>query len=203
MRSLSLAVSPFSAILKRQNETPMLTDHSVHVLMPNFFNGPGLSEEEFQNGKIMEFITSKGPPPVKAQEALDLGKALKAEGKTSVGLYGLCWGGKVVTLVGSKDDSPFSGVASIHPAMVEPTDFQSLKQPIGFFPSADEPTDAVNKSWEVIKGTPVAGKSVFKHYTDQHHGFAGARAKLGEASNVAAFEDLYRRLGDFFKNVTN
>lgn len=85
--------------------------------------------------------------------------------------------------------------------MVAPEDFKELKQPIAFFPSNDEPEDACLKSWEVIKGTPFASKSVFHRYTDMHHGWAGARAKLSEPENVKQFEDVYRRLGDFFKNV--
>lgn len=56
--------------------------------MPNWFNGPGITHEEVQAGKIMDFITSNGPPPVKAKEVLELAKQLKAEGKTSVGVYG-------------------------------------------------------------------------------------------------------------------
>lgn len=85
--------------------------------------------------------------------------------------------------------------------MVNATDFENLKEPFAFFPSGDEPEDEVNKSWEVIKSLPTANKSVFKNYKDMHHGWAGARSKLAEEENVKQFEDVYRRLGDFFNSV--
>lgn len=60
----------------------------VHVLMPNWFRGPALTMEDFAAGKVHEFIQSKAQPQAKADEVLELAKQLKAEGKSSVGVYG-------------------------------------------------------------------------------------------------------------------
>lgn len=59
---------------------------------------------------------------------------MKADGYERVGVYGYCWGGKLV-LLSSASPSPFDAGAVIHPAMIANEDAERLKVPFGFYPS--------------------------------------------------------------------
>jgi dienelactone hydrolase len=66
------------------------------------------------------------------------------------GVVGMCWGGKIVSL-SSKKGTPFSAVAEVHPAMVDPKDAEEVSVPICMLPSKDEPANDVEAFEKALK----------------------------------------------------
>lgn len=108
-----------------------------------------------------------------------------------IGVQGYCWGGKMV-LLSAHSDSPFDFGAIVHPAMITKEDGDKLSIPLAFYPSQDEPKDVI----DYIQSKNTKGD--FKHYDTVHHGWAAARANLKDPENLKCFEDVYRRLADFY-----
>lgn len=125
---------------------------------------------------------------------------LKKDGAAKVGLMGFCWGGKLSVLSGG-EGTPFASVAQVHPAMVDPKDAAGLTVPIANFPSKDEPKEDVDAFEKEVQAKPFASQSVFKHYSQNHHGWAAARADLKDKTNLDSFQDVYQRLADFFNKT--
>ncbi|KAI0076229.1 hypothetical protein K474DRAFT_1691426 [Panus rudis PR-1116 ss-1] len=179
----------------------------VQVLMPDFFeNGeawpvdkfPPKTDEEKQ--KLQQFFGGIASPPDNKNKLINFGKALKNDGAKFIGVYGFCWGGKVVMLAGGEDGTPFDAVSIVHPAMLSAGDAENLKVPLGLYPSNDEPKEEYEKIVDVLKKKPFADKSDWKWY-DSFHGFAAARANLDDSDNKAKYEDLYCTLINFFNKV--
>jgi dienelactone hydrolase len=104
-----------------------------------------------------------------------------------------CWGGKVVALTAKADTNPFSIAASVHPAMVDPSDAEGLKIPFIMLASGDEPAEDVKKLEDALK--------VPKHveiFGDQIHGWMAARGDLSNDRVKAEYERGYAKLLDFF-----
>ena len=95
--------------------------------------------------------------------------------------------------------SPFKAFAQVHPTFVQPQDAKQLTVPVATFRSGEEPEDVMRSFHETaLSNEDIATNSVFGEYHDLHHGFAGARADLGNEANKIAFQDVYKRLADFF-----
>ncbi|KAI0757364.1 dienelactone hydrolase family-domain-containing protein [Daedaleopsis nitida] len=180
---------------------------NVQILMPDFFEPEGPwpvdkfpPQTDEEKAKLQEFFGGTANPQKNVEKALNVAKALKEEGVTTVGIYGYCWGGKVTILAGSSATTPFSAAASVHPAMLNHGDVTDLVIPLGLYPSQDEPVDESKQILEIISKKPIADKSDYKLY-DSFHGFAAARANLDDPENKKHYEDLYCRLVTFFSKA--
>lgn len=178
-----------------------------YVIIPDYLRGkPWPVEKKFplatdeEKKEFGEWWSTIGSIPERIPETEALVAALAKDGK-SVGIYGLCWGGKIATLVGGSSSAPeyIKAVSSIHAGLIDPKDAEVLKVPIALFPSKDEDKDAAEAQWKVVESKPIASKSVYRRYDNMHHGWAGSRANLEDPENVKEFGDLYSRLGAFFK----
>ncbi|KAK0524200.1 hypothetical protein OC834_003692 [Tilletia horrida] len=176
----------------------------ARVYLPDYFHGKPIPQEAYppktkeHEELIQNFFGGIAAPPKNKEILVNFAKELKKRGATSVGAYGFCWGGKVSILAGG-EGTPFSAVAQVHPAMLSADDASALKVPVGNYPSGDEAQDDIDAFQKAVEGNSgVASQSDFKHYKDQHHGWAAARADLDKESNKKAYEDVYSRLGDFF-----
>ena len=74
-------------------------------------------------------------------ELTRLAEWVKTEGAPTVGVYGLCWGGKIAVMAGATD--VFTSVAQVHPARLVVEDFEALTVPIATYISQDEPKETV------------------------------------------------------------
>jgi hypothetical protein len=54
---------------------------------------------------------------------------------------------------------------------------------------------------EILDTKPFAALNAYRYYGTMHHGWAGARADLSSAENLAEFADVYGRLATFFSRV--
>ncbi|WFD31459.1 carboxymethylenebutenolidase [Malassezia sp. CBS 17886] len=179
----------------------------VKVVMPDFLRGQPWPIDKFpppkdEQDKFSQWLDTIGSIPDRLKDIDVVVAGLKAQGAEKIGLYGFCWGGKI-SLLASRQGSPFVGTAQVHPAFVSPEDAKPVAVPLAFFPSGDEPEKDVNDFWNTFKeSNPDAfKKSVTKYYTNMHHGFAAARADLNKEENYFAFQDVYTRLADYFAGL--
>lgn len=99
--------------------------------------------------------------------------------------------------------------------MIAPEDGQNLKVPLGFFPSVDEPKEVIQEIKVAMDKKEWSGKNEYHYYDtvyvlvwmrceliNRHHGWAAARADLDNPESKKQFEDVYKRLAEYFaKNL--
>lgn len=93
----------------------------------------------------------------------------------------------------SGSDNPFSIGAAIHPAMVDPSEAESIKVPLIMIASKEEPADKVKEFEDKL--------SVPKHvetFGDQVHGFMAARADLADSRVKEEYTRGYKTVLEFF-----
>ncbi|KAL5534503.1 hypothetical protein ACEPAG_966 [Sanghuangporus baumii] len=181
---------------------------NAKVVMPDFFEPdkpypedrfPPKSQED--KDSLQAFFAGPAKPEKAVAGLIRVGEELRKQGAQKVGAYGLCWGGKVTILAGSKESPVFDAVASVHPAMLSAADADNLRVPLGLFISKDDPKDEYDNMIEKLKTKPFADKIAYKNYPNMHHGWAAARADLKNEENKREFEDVYNQLTTFFKNA--
>ncbi|KAJ4298608.1 hypothetical protein N0V88_003638 [Collariella sp. IMI 366227] len=123
-------------------------------------------------------------------------KALEAQNPSikSWAVIGFCWGGKIVSLVTSSDNNPFSVGAECHPAMVDPSEAVDIKVPLIMLASKEEPEEEVAKFEANLKG---AAKHV-ETFKDQVHGWMAARADLKDDRVKEEYSRGYKTVLEFF-----
>jgi len=189
-----------------QQGADILASLGNYVILPDFLKGNTWPMSRFppksdiDKKEFGEWFATIGNIKERVPEVESIVEALGKEGK-SVGLYGLCWGGKIATLAGGGSVAPqyLKGVAALHPALVDPKDAEALKVPIAMFPSKDEDKEVLTKQWKIVESKEFASKSAYRYYGEMIHGFAGSRADLSNPDNARDFGDVYSRLGAFYK----
>jgi len=173
--------------------------NQYRVFMPDWFEGnpahiswypPDTKEKGEQLGA---FFQNQGAPPKTAAKVPDMVKAIEKQYPDieSWGIVGFCWGGKIVSLTTSKD-SVFKAAAECHPAMVDPSEAESIKIPLCMLASQDEPAEDVEKFKNNLKGEKHV--EIFK---DQIHGWMGARGDLKDKRCKEEYERGYRTVLGF------
>jgi len=177
------------------------------VYMPDFFEPDGpFPHDPFppttDEGKqaLQNFFGTTANPPKNVEKLIEFGKVLKTNGAKKIGVYGFCWGGKV-SILASGENTPFSAVSIIHPAMLSVEDSSKLTVPLAIYPSKDESSEDYDKIVEVLSKKPFASQCDHKYYSTMHHGWAAARADLKNEENKKEFEDVYTKITTFFKTT--
>ncbi|KAJ4476609.1 Alpha/Beta hydrolase protein [Lentinula aciculospora] len=177
------------------------------VYMPDFFEPDGpFPHDPFppttDEGKqaLQTFFGTTANPPKNTIKLIEFGNHLKSKGAAKVGAYGFCWGGKV-TVSAAGEDTPFSAVSIVHPAMLSAEDSEKLTVPLAIYPSKDEPKEEFDKIVGILSKKPFADRCDNKYYSAMHHGWAAARGDLKNEENKKEFEDVYTKLVNFFKKT--
>ena len=123
---------------------------------------------------------------------------LKAQGVSSIGSVGYCFGGHWSLRTGLVGGGDLKAVVIYYGAPItEPTQLARLSAPVlGFYGGLDKgiPIDSVRAMETVMKG---AGRSVAVNvYADANHGFANP---TGQAYNAAAATDAWAKSLTFFR----
>lgn len=174
--------------------------------MPDFFRGKPFPQDFYppntdeKKEALQKFFGGAGDFGARKPELEAIAAELKKNGAVKLGMVGHCWGGKLSVISGG-EGTVFDAVAQVHPAMVDANDAAKLTVPIANFPSKDEPAEDIKKFEAEVQKKPFAKDSVFKHYTESHHGWAAARADLKDKHNFDNFQDVYQRLADFFNKT--
>lgn len=170
------------------------------VLMPDVFKGkPFPADKDGDKETLQKFFATTAKLDERLPEVLDFAKELQ-KSYEKVSILGYCWGGKL-TLLSLVEGTPFNAGAVAHPAMIAPEDGEKLSVPLGFYPSHDEPKDVIEKIVNDFKSKPFGDKCGYHLYDTVHHGWAAARANLNDPENVKQFEDVYKRLSEWFASV--
>ncbi|KAA1468457.1 dienelactone hydrolase [Dentipellis sp. KUC8613] len=180
----------------------------ARVVMPDFFepNRPWDTAQfpprtDAARAQLQAFFGGTANPQKNVEKLLCVGRALRGEGVRRIGVYGLCWGGKVSILAGGVADTPFDAVGVLHPAMLKAEDTIPLDLPLAIYITKDESLEEYQKIVKIMKNKAVADKVDNELYQDMFHGFAGARGDLDDPLNKKRFEEVYARLAKYFQNV--
>ncbi|KAB5558075.1 dienelactone hydrolase family protein [Coniochaeta sp. 2T2.1] len=117
-----------------------------------------------------------------------------------VGVFGLCFGGKVAVLatgegnVGVGRRFEVSGTA--HPGRLDAKDHETLNVPHICLASPGEPADFVAEVKEILSKPGKTG--YVETYETMFHGWMGARANLKDEANLREYERGYNAVADFF-----
>ncbi|PMD31223.1 dienelactone hydrolase [Hyaloscypha variabilis F] len=175
-----------------QGADALATALDLIVVVPDFFKGsPMLGEwytnpteesDKLKNAFLAQAFNFKNH----AQELLDFNSAAKSKfaSVSSWGAVGLCWGGKVVVIL-SGEGTPFTASGQVHPGKLEFADAQKLTIPHIVLASNGEPEEVVKQYHDLLVGE--GKKNVVETYGTMHHGWMGARAKLGEEANLKEY----------------
>jgi len=168
--------------------------------MPDFFEGkpadiswyPPTDDEKKQN--MGNFFQNQGAPPKTAAKIPGLLKDIEKKYSSikTWGAVGFCWGGKIVSIT-SQPGTAFTAGAECHPAMVDPSEANTISIPLCMLASQDESAEDVKKFEENLKG-----KKHVETFGDQIHGWMAARADLDNARVKAEYERGYKTLLEFF-----
>lgn len=178
----------------------------ARVVMPDFFRGKPFPQEYYppntdeKKNALQSFFGEAGDFQARKPDLEAVAEELKKDGATKLGLMGFCWGGKLSVQNGG-EGTQFVSVAQIHPAMVDAKDAAKLTVPVANFPSKDEPKEDVDAFEAEVQKKDIAKDSVYKLYSESHHGWASARADLKDEGNAKNFQDVYQRLADFFNKT--
>lgn len=170
------------------------------VFIPDWFKGEPCPIEWYppntpEKQKNLGAFFGRNPPAGVAARLPEFVKALGAKNPSieTWGIVGYCWGGKVVSLVTSSDGNPFVVGAQCHPAMVDPSEAETIKVPLVMLASQDEPDDKVKQFEANLKGP--------KHvetFKDQIHGWMAARADLSNDRVKEEYSRGYQTVLEFF-----
>ncbi|KAF8472563.1 hypothetical protein BDZ91DRAFT_715292 [Kalaharituber pfeilii] len=181
------------------------------VVIPDFFEGEPCDLRIFpfdtdEKKKILStFISTKGNFKKNTTKINEVIGALKTvhNAVEHWAIMGFCWGGKITTLV-SGENTQFAASIQVHPAMLDPTNASALTIPHLCLASADESPDAVAKYKEIVTkhtNPAVATHSSIESWTDMHHGWMAARAKLDEEKYRVGYQKGYARVAEFLSKI--
>ncbi|KAJ5608719.1 Dienelactone hydrolase [Penicillium herquei] len=177
-------------------------EQKYRVFMPDFFEGspadiswyPPTTDE---HKKLLgEFFSTKAAPPAnlpKIPKIVEEANKLAPAGKYDWAMLGLCWGGKITALTVAGDNQIFKAAAQVHPAMVDPNDAKTIKVPFAVLASKDEPAADV----EAFQKALTVPHHV-ETFSDQIHGWMGARSNLEDDRVKAEYERGYKTVLQFF-----
>ncbi|ORX35390.1 hypothetical protein BD324DRAFT_582039, partial [Kockovaella imperatae] len=179
----------------------LLLTRPTKIFMPDVYRGkPFPFEKDGDKDELQKFFAGTAKLSDRLPEVIAFGEYLNKEYE-SVAIQGYCWGGKVTLMALSStlpSQTPFCCGAVVHPALIAPEDGDNLAAPLGFYPSHDEPKEAVEKIEAAMEIKEFVKKCDYHLYDTVHHGWAAARANLKDSENLKQYEDVYQRLADYY-----
>ncbi|CAK7268796.1 hypothetical protein SEPCBS119000_003245 [Sporothrix epigloea] len=179
------------------------------VLVPDFFNGDGAKPEwlpadsDEKKKLIGDFFAAKANPAENTQTLLRLRKEMAVRFPAvddHVGVFGLCWGGKIAVLATAADNEGagrrFNVSGTAHPGLLDPKDAEALTAPHILLASKDESAETVAEYKRILSQPGKAGEVTT--YENMFHGWMGARANLADDENVKEFGRGYEQAATFF-----
>ncbi|CAG8594667.1 14018_t:CDS:2 [Acaulospora colombiana] len=136
---------------------------------------------EKQKEWMKNFWEKHSDPANSLPDLQNLARLLKADGVQRIGVYGLCWGGRIATIAGAnlgldEGSAPlFDAVASIHPGIASHGDPQANKRitvddikrvtvPTALYASNGEPIDTYKELVEALDELLFSSKNAYRYY---------------------------------------
>ncbi|KAF9577919.1 hypothetical protein BGW38_006577 [Lunasporangiospora selenospora] len=172
------------------------------VTAPDFFKGNGIPDEVFGNvERLMKWIGDyadyhKNHIGTLIKAAAD---QLRAEGCTTVSVFGQCWGSLMSVLAVSEEDSQFLAAGGPHPSFTTIDAVKNVKAPLILLASKDEGDMAAVVDSLKSKNFPV--ESFHKRFNNMHHGWTGGRGAWAIPEQLEAGLEAVDLLGAYFAKV--
>ncbi|KAJ1887466.1 hypothetical protein LPJ66_009103 [Kickxella alabastrina] len=178
----------------------ILGSQGFYVVLPDFLRGKPLTEADLgKPGVFAKFAANEGSWAANKAAHKAVYDFLKAEGVTSVGVIGFCWGAHLAVSAASDMDREFGGVAIVHPSMIAEGDLGKVQAPLLALPSKDEPD--YSKDFESLKDKAFFDKCYMERFNDMFHGFCGARGDWSKPEQARRANDAIKLISKFFNNV--
>lgn len=145
--------------------------------------------------QIAAFFSTTASPAAALERIPDfIAEATQANDIVTWGALGLCWGGKIASLMASSDISQrMKAVVQAHPAMLDPVDALEITLPFATLASRDETKEDVEAFVKNLKG-----EKLVEFFWDQGHGWMAARADLSDENIRKGYQHGYKMVIDFF-----
>jgi dienelactone hydrolase len=168
--------------------------------MPGFFGDNCANIEWYppdtkeKGEKLGQWFENAAPPKhlPKIQGILEGAEKLNSSIK-SWGVIGYCWGGKMVSLIGTRGDTKFKAGVQTSPAMVDAEEAKKVQIPMLIMPSKDESKEDFDK---YASNLPVKYK--MERFDNMPHGWMSARADLKDETDKKEYERGYQLAAEFF-----
>lgn len=180
------------------------------VIMPDWFEGDycqppwfGPSATPEHKAALKAFIGRKVRYDATVEKLLDVRKEVGAtwpEVEGHVGVFGLCFGGKVSVLATGEGNvgkgRRFEVSGAVHPGGLVAQEHEGLNVPHILLASKDEAVDVVAEVKGILSKPGKVGH--VETYKKMHHGWMGARANLEDDENVIEYQRGYGAVAEFF-----
>ncbi|KAF9287849.1 hypothetical protein BGZ68_001198 [Mortierella alpina] len=124
---------------------------------------------------------------------------LRADGCTSVSIFGQCWGTYIAIQAASEDDSPFLAAGGPHPSITTVDTVKNVKCPLILLPAKDD-GDMVPVI-EVVNQKNFPIKSVQRRFETVQHGWTGSRGDWSDPEQLKAGLEAVHLLAEFFAHA--
>ncbi|KAG0173532.1 hypothetical protein DFQ28_008198 [Apophysomyces sp. BC1034] len=174
----------------------VLAEHRGYkVLLPDFFRGDAWNQSLGNTEAIVAWLGKVGTFDVIAPQLEQVRESLQAQGVTTAGLVGFCWGAKIAVLA-TAVDSFFGAASLVHPSLVDIKDAENAKAPILALPSKDEPD--MTAYMEVLYKKSFGSQCKHQRFDDMAHGFCGGRADWSDELNKKRATEVIQLTVNFF-----
>ncbi|KXS19931.1 alpha/beta-hydrolase [Gonapodya prolifera JEL478] len=169
------------------------------VIIPDVFHGAVFTREIFASGKIGEWVAANGSwdrVKVDLEKLIDWSKAnLGAE---KFGIFGFCYGGKIVVKSLAELLPPILAGATFHPSFLQIEDAEPIKGPLCLLPSKDEAEIISTDFLATLKAKSFGDRVVHRRFSDMHHGWNGTGGDFTNPLNKQRAEEAMTLVVDFF-----
>ncbi|CAL8122785.1 unnamed protein product [Orchesella dallaii] len=179
--------------------------YDFRVVIPDFFRGLPWNASNFPPANPLDIQNwleqNPGWDTVVKYDILTVINAFQTrENITEVGIFGMCWGGKISTLAATEIPE-IKAAGLVHPSSVSNSEADGVKAPMYLLPSSGEPD--MLPFYEVLQ-QKFGDNCGHRRFDDMSHGFAGARGNFSNPLNVERVEEVIDILGVFFnRNLNN
>ncbi|WVQ78701.1 hypothetical protein IAT38_000788 [Cryptococcus sp. DSM 104549] len=180
----------------------LVASQGYKVVMPDFLLGyyatPAMFLPENEGDKIRYFSQFPGAIPSQSGPLAKAIAALKEAGATKVAAIGACWGYKCIVV--TEGLAGVDAIIGLHPTFPAPDDAEKINVPICILSTSGENKEIIDAIQKGVDAK-LPGKNFFKHYPDQVHGFAAARADLSGGATLEAYTEAYQIIAKFLKDT--
>jgi len=163
-----------------------LAEYGYRVILPDWFRGVPWSKEHIPYGdddndpEFQKFVRATSwNESVRADMALVL-QEYKRQGVSDFGVFGFCFGGKIVAHALDTYSDDIKLGAQFHPAGADIYDATRIKRPVVLLPGANDPS--MTDYCYIINVLLGQGSCEYHHFTDVNHGYAGGSANWSNAT---------------------
>ncbi|KAF7725570.1 hypothetical protein EC973_009525 [Apophysomyces ossiformis] len=174
----------------------ILANHGGYkVVLPDFFRGDGWDFSRGGMPEIKAWLDDIGTFAVIFPQLERVREALQAQGVTTAGIAGFCWGAKIaVQATGA--GTFYNAGALIHPSLLDVEDAKNAKAPILALPTKDEPD--MTEYMNILYAKEFGSKCKHVRFDDMAHGFCGGRADWESELNKKRVTEAIQLTADFF-----